>query len=153
MPVWIMYSPFIFNKPNERYISGSDWLFISNEIFLVNVPSNEKINKLNAAKQCIKVQNNTLDSADSYYYSMVSSYLASYNYTTFKYDNQINEYQKQIDTYEVQIRKAEEENTSNETVSSNEVVVGNEVNNVEVLKKQRDVLNISIESVKKEKMQ
>ncbi len=114
---------------------------------------NEKINKLNAAKQCIKAQNNTLDSADSYYYSMVSSYLASYNYTTFKYDNQINEYQKQIDTYEVQIRKAEEENTSNETVSSNEVVVGNEVNNVEVLKKQRDVLNISIESVKKEKMQ
>jgi len=102
---------------------------------------NEKINKLNAVKQCIMAQNNTMDSADSYYYSMVSSYLASYSYTALQYDNQINEYQRQIDDYDEQM------NAGNETVSGNEVV------DVEVLKKQRDALIIARESVKKEKTQ
>ena len=42
---------------------------------------NEKIEKLNVVKQCITAQNNTFDASEGIYYSMISSYLASYNYT------------------------------------------------------------------------
>ena len=70
---------------------------------------NEKIEKLNAVKQCIIARNNTFDSGEGIYCSMVSSYLASYNYTSLQYDDQINEYQRQIDEYEEQIKKAESE--------------------------------------------
>lgn len=114
---------------------------------------NEKINKLNTAKQCVISQNNTFDSADSYYYSMVSSYLASYSYTASQYDNQIDEYQKQIDAYDEQIKKVEEQNVSNEIVSGNDVASVNGAVDVESLKKQRDILIVSRESVKKEKTQ
>lgn len=114
---------------------------------------NEKINKLNATKQCITTQNNTMDSVDSYYYSMVSSYLASYSYTALQYDNQINEYQRQIDEYDEQSKKAEEQNASNKTLSGNDAVSVNETVDVESLKKQRDTLIASKESVEKEKTQ
>lgn len=114
---------------------------------------NEKINKLNTVKQCIMTQKNTLDSADSYYYSIVSSYLASYSYMALQYDNQISEYQRQIDAYDEQIKKAEEQKVSNKTVSGNEVITGNEAIDVGVLKEQRGALITSRESVKKEKTQ
>lgn len=113
----------------------------------------KKIDKLNTVKQCITAQNNTLDSTDSYYYSMVSSYLATYSYTALQYDNKINEYQRQIDDYDKQIEKAEAQNAGSETVSGNEVIGGNGVSNVETLKKQREALITARESVKKEKTQ
>ena len=68
---------------------------------------NEKIVMLNIAKQCIVARNNTFDPSDSYYYSMVSSYISSYEYMVRQYDNQINEYQRQIDEYWEQIKAAE----------------------------------------------
>ena len=48
---------------------------------------NEKINKLNNVKQCIISRNNTFDQNDTYYYSMVNSYISSYDYTALQYDN------------------------------------------------------------------
>lgn len=130
---------------------------------------NEKIKKLNAAKQCVINRNNTFDASEGIFYSMVSSYLASYNYTSLQYDNQINEYQRQIDEYEEQIKKAETEAskeyepaTGDETVSSNDIPNENEVNNtqsagvtvdVNALKKQRDDLITARDSVTKEKTQ
>lgn len=66
---------------------------------------NEKIEKLNVVKQCITARNNTFDASEGIYYSMISSYLASYNYTALQYDNQINEHQRQIDEYEEQMKK------------------------------------------------
>ena len=114
---------------------------------------NEKINKLNSAKQCIVTQNNTLDSADSYYYSMVSSYLASYGYTALQYDNQTYEFQRQIDSYDKQIENAERLNAGNGTISGNGVTSGKEFADLEALKEQRDALIISRESAKKEKTQ
>lgn len=72
-----------------------------------------KIDKLNATIQCIKDMNNTFDpAADSYYYSLVSSYISSHSYTTLQYDNRIKEYQSQIDDYNKQIQEAEEYNAS-----------------------------------------
>lgn len=130
---------------------------------------NEKIKKLNAAKQCVINRNNTFDASEGIFYSMVSSYLASYNYTSLQYDNQINEYQRQIDEYEEQIKKAETEAskeyepaTGDETVSSNDIPNENEVNttqsagvtvDVNALKKQRDDLITARDSVTKEKTQ
>ena len=128
---------------------------------------NEKIEKLNVVKQCITARNNTFDASEGIYYSMISSYLASYNYTALQYDNQINEHQRQIDEYEEQMKKAEaeasiEDNTvtEEETVSDNGIstetisVVASTENttaNIEELKKQRDALITAQDSAKKEK--
>jgi len=130
---------------------------------------NEKIGKLNAVKQCIIARNNTFDASEGIYYSMVSSYLASYSYTSLQYDNQINEYQRQIDEYEEQIKKAETEAskedepaTGDETVSGNDIANENEANATqsagvtvdgEALKKQRDTLITARDSAQKEKTQ
>ena len=128
---------------------------------------NEKIEKLNVVKQCITARNNTFDASEGIYYSMISSYLASYNYTALEYDNQINEHQRQIDEYEEQMKKAEAEAsiedktvTEEETVSDNGIstetisVVASTENttaNIEELKKQRDALITAQDSAKKEK--
>lgn len=128
---------------------------------------NEKIGKLNTVKQCIMTRNNTFDSSEGIYYSMVSSYLASYSYTALQYDNQTNDYQRQIDEYDEQIKKAEvskedEPATGDETVSGNDIVNENEANvtqpagvtvDVEALKKQRDALITALDAVQKEKTQ
>lgn len=130
---------------------------------------NEKIEKLNAVKQCIMARNNTFDASEGIYYSMVSTYLASFSYISVQYDNQINEYQRQIDECEEQIKKAEAEvtkedepATGNETVSGNDIANENETNvtqssnaivDVQVLKKQRDNLITAWDSVQKEKAQ
>ncbi|MBQ4523692.1 MAG: HlyD family efflux transporter periplasmic adaptor subunit [Lachnospiraceae bacterium] len=128
---------------------------------------NEKIEKLNTVKQCIMTRNNIFDSNAGIYYSMVSSYLASYSYTALQYDNQIDGYQRQIDEYDEQIKKAEaskedESTIGDETVSSNDIANGNEINitqsvgvtvDVEELIKQRDALIIARDSVQKEKTQ
>ena len=130
---------------------------------------NEKIGKLNSVKQCITTRNNTFNSSEGIYYSMVSSYLASYSYTSLQYDNQINEYQRQIDEYDEQIKKAEaaaskedEPIAGDETVSGNavpgetvtEVVqTDNPTVDIEALKKQRDALITTRDSVQTEKTQ
>lgn len=102
---------------------------------------NEKIEKLNAVKQCIVKRNNIFGANESIYYSMVNSYLATYNYTALQYDNKINEYQRQIDEYENQIKKVEADTDLNDSVGR------------EALEKQRDELVIVQNAVKEEKMQ
>lgn len=130
---------------------------------------NEKIEKLNAVKQCIMTRNNTFDSSEGIYNSMVSSYLASYSYTSLQYDNQINEYQRQIDECEELIKKAEAEASKedepaigDETVSGNDVPgqivtevapTDNTTVDVETLKKQKEDLITARDSVQKEKTQ
>ena len=51
----------------------------------------KKINKLNNVKQCIISRNNTFDQNDTYYYSIVKSYISSYDYTALQYDNKKDE--------------------------------------------------------------
>ena len=128
---------------------------------------NEKIEKLNAVKQCIIAQDNTFDASEDIYYSMVSSYLASYNYTSLQCDNQINDYQTQIDEYEKQIREVEASKedasvTEAETAGGNELPAGDETNiarfsgatvDVDALKAQRDNLIAARDTVQKEKTQ
>lgn len=58
-----------------------------------------KKEKLIQAKSCIVSRTNTFGKNDSYYSSIVSSYISNYNLTASQYDIQISDYQKQIDTY------------------------------------------------------
>lgn len=118
---------------------------------------NEKIKKLNTVKQCIIARNNTFDSNEGIYYSMVSSYLASCTYTALQYDNQINDYQRQIDEYEEQIKNAEVEiPKGDETVSGNDSAAAPEsdiASSVKKLKEQRDTLIATRNAIQKEKAQ
>lgn len=156
---------------NESNTAGQVTLYQGNvdSISRTIAKCNEKIEKLTAVKQCIMDRNNTFDSSEGIYYSMVSSYLASYSYTSLQYDNQINEYQRQIDEYDEQIKKAESEAskedepaTGDETISGNDVQgetvtevvpTDNTTGDVEALKKQRDDLITARDLVQKEKTQ
>jgi multidrug resistance efflux pump len=114
---------------------------------------NEKIGKLNSVKQCIMTRNNTFDSSESLYYSMVSSYLASYSYTTVQYDNQINEYQSQIDEYEEQIKNVETEvSKEDESEIGAGTVSGNDVTGEIVTEvAQTDNTTVDVETLKNKK--
>ena len=54
---------------------------------------NKKV-KLEQVKNCIISRFNAFATDDTYYYSMVNSYLVNYNYTANQYDTKIAEYQK-----------------------------------------------------------
>ncbi|MBQ3784559.1 MAG: HlyD family efflux transporter periplasmic adaptor subunit [Lachnospiraceae bacterium] len=97
---------------------------------------NEKIEKLGQVKNCITNRENTFNgSEDSYYRSLVSSYIASYNYNKLQYDNKISDYQNQINALKKEIKKAEE---------------GTDVSD---LQSQIDTLNSSITSAQTERDQ
>ncbi len=156
---------------NENNTEGQVTLYQGNvdSISRTIAKYNENIKKLNAVKQCIIAQNNTFDTSEGIYYSMVSSYIASYTYTALQYDNQINEKQRQIDEYEEQIKRTETEvSKEDEPVTEEETISGNDIPaetvpkvtltenitvNVETLKKQRDVLITARDSLQKEKTQ
>lgn len=106
----------------------------------------EKITQLNKVKQCISAHKNTISSSNIYYYNVVNSYLATYNYTYSEYDNKINEIQKQIDEYNKKIEVFEKE--------ENNILSGdNVVNDANTLKEQRNILIESKERTKEEKNQ
>lgn len=63
----------------------------------------EKINKLNTAKNCVNSRSNSFDSQDSYYYSLVNSYISNYNYTKLQYDNTISNLKIQLEEIENQL--------------------------------------------------
>ena len=65
-----------------------------------------KLAKLEIVKRDILVVSNSFDESDSYYYSMVNSYITSYNYNKLQYDNKLAEYRAQIAEYNSQISNA-----------------------------------------------
>lgn len=66
---------------------------------------NNQINKLTQVKECILLRTNKFTVEDSYYESMVSSYISNYNVTASHYDIQINDYRKEIENIERQIEQ------------------------------------------------
>lgn len=102
----------------------------------------EKLEKLEAAKQCILKQENTFEATESYYCSMVNSYLAAHSYTSTQYNNKINDYQRNIDEYIELIEKL-----GNDTVSGGDAVSEKE------LIKQRDDLCIARDALTQERTQ
>lgn len=156
---------------NESSTSGQSSLYQGNidSISRTIAKYKEKVDKLNAVKQCITARNNTFDGKDSYYYSIVNSYLASYSYTALQYDNQINKYQKQIDEYDKKIEGADGElSKEDEALSIEKTVIcdyipveadfqttlsNNATTSMDSLKEQRDSLVAECDLVKKEKSQ
>lgn len=57
---------------------------------------NEKIDKLKEVRACIISRNNIIGENESYYYSIVSSYISSYDLTKMQYDSKIEEYKNKI---------------------------------------------------------
>ncbi len=114
---------------------------------------NEKIEKLNTVKQCIMARNNTFDASEGIYYSMVNSYLVSYDYISLQYDNQINDYHRQIDDVENSIKNAEGEVSREDESAINITHSADVIVDVDVLKKQRDDLITTRDSIQKEKIQ
>lgn len=97
---------------------------------------NEKINKLNNVKQCIISRNNTFDQNDTYYYSIVKSYISSYDYTALQYDN------KKDETTMDSSQLAEVDTEKNQALSNLE---SNEISTIE---QQIETANEQIESLK-----
>lgn len=117
-----------------------------------------QLTKLEQAKECIVTRTNTFTAVDSYYDSMVKSYISNYDLTSLQYDNQIGEYQEQIDTITGQIEQANTEaETQYEeavTINNGEYVqtVSNSIfTNVEELNKELETLNGYVETAESEK--
>ncbi len=71
---------------------------LQNEINSIKSQRNsceQQISKLEQAEQCVKNRNNSFSSSESYYESLVSSYISKYNLTATQYDTQIADYEKQ----------------------------------------------------------
>lgn len=123
----------------ENIKAGDSNIDYHTEIYQGNIDSikaaiakyEKKIDKLEEVKDCIISRNNTFDSSDNYYYSMVSSYISSYNYTKLQYDNKISDYKEQIG----KIRNAGEETDT------------------ELLNKQKETLKHSVSEAKREAKQ
>ena len=76
--------------------------------------------KLGQVKECVKNRNNIFGVGDSYYSSIVESYISNYNMTSLQYDNQINEYEESLKTLEAQLKSlnksAKKEKAGEETL-------------------------------------
>ncbi len=94
-----------------------------------------KIIKLGQVKNCITSRNNSFGLSDSYYSSIVSGYISSYDYSKLQYDNKITECQRQIGLIEQQVEKADE------------------VTDLESLKNQKESLQNNISTIEEEKRQ
>ena len=68
--------------------------------------------KLQKTKGCITSRTNSFDGNDSYYNSIVNSYISDYNMVVTQYDNQIHTYQEQLNTYNRNIEEVEKNNES-----------------------------------------
>ena len=66
-----------------------------------------KIEKLNQVNNCIASRNNTFSNDDSYYKSLVDSYISNYNLTESQYDKSILEFEKLLEEYNKQVNKAD----------------------------------------------
>ncbi len=66
-----------------------------------------KYDKFETAKRCIYSRTNEFTSDDSYFDSLVNSYLSSYRLMSGQYDSQINEYQGKAEEYEKELEKLE----------------------------------------------
>ena len=76
--------------------------------------------KLDQVKGCIQARNNVFGAGDSYYSSIVDSYISNYNVTSLQYDGQIREYEKSIQTLEQQKESVQSSEQMEESESKNQ---------------------------------
>lgn len=66
-----------------------------------------KYDKFETAKRCIYSRANEFTSNDSYFDSLVNSYLSNYRFMVEQYDSQVNEYQDKAEEYGKELEKIE----------------------------------------------
>lgn len=83
----------------------------------------KKIINLDRVKKCIVSRINEFDDIEeSYYSSIVNSYLSEYKYVLLQYDNQIKEYEDLLNEYKKIVANNEDESTvSQNEISENEI--------------------------------
>uniref|UniRef100_UPI004056669D HlyD family efflux transporter periplasmic adaptor subunit n=1 Tax=Agathobacter sp. TaxID=2021311 RepID=UPI004056669D len=86
----------------------------------------EKIEKLGLVQNCIVNRENTINSEDNYYYTMVSGYLSTYHATAKSYDKEIEECNKLIEDCEETIGNLENIANFQETAGKSENIVNSE---------------------------
>lgn len=128
-----------------------------------------KKSKLEQVKSCIISRFNAFGTDDSYYYSIVNSYLSNYNYTAGQYDIKIAEYQKMIAQYDADLNEEiisteeteseftesevqEEIETSSEASLEPVSAIGN-ITNKEEIQNQKDSAQRQIDALHSEKQQ
>ena len=67
--------------------------------------NNLKIDLINKVKTCVISRSNTINTEESYYYSIVDSYISSYNLTAMQYDAKISGYNAKIAEINKEIEK------------------------------------------------
>lgn len=67
-----------------------------------------RIDKLKIVEGCIKSRKNTFNANDSYYSSMVSSYISNYDATKLQYDNQIKEVKNSVTELKKQLKASKD---------------------------------------------
>lgn len=107
-----------------------------------------QLSKLEQVKQCIQTRTNIFGTEDSYYKSIIDSYIANYNVTSVQYDNQIVEYEKSKSSLEEQKKSLAKEQKKAESDEANQSSI-----TLEELEKNIQTLNENIETAKSEKTQ
>lgn len=83
----------------------------------------EQIEKLNQVKECVRNRNNTFNTDESYYTSIVESYISNYNSISVKYDNQIKQNNSQKVEIDKKISEFNTENINEEEMSLSELQI------------------------------
>ncbi len=104
--------------------------------------------KLEQVRECIRTRTNIFDAGDSYYSSMVNSYISNYNVTSVQYDSQISENEKSIQTLEQQKKSLQTSEQLTESESENQKNVTKEG-----LEKEIESLSEKIKTIESEKAQ
>lgn len=107
-----------------------------------------QVAKLEQVKGCIQSRTNIFGTEDSYYSSIVNSYISNYNVTGLQYDSQIREYEKSRETLEQQKKSAQTSETLDESESANQANITKEE-----LEEQIESLNAKIQATESEKSQ
>ena len=79
-----------------------------------------QIGKLRQTQECVKSRNNIFTTEDSYYESIVSSYISNYNLAASQYDAKIGELTEQIEEIQKQISELEQVQANVAEVDGNE---------------------------------
>lgn len=107
-----------------------------------------KVSKLQQVKGCIQNRTNIFGAEDSYYSSIVNSYVSNYNVTSLQYDSQIQEYEKSRETLEQKKKSAQISEGIDEKESLNQENITKEG-----LQEQIAALDVKIQTVESEKSQ
>lgn len=105
-----------------------------------------QVAKLEQVKGCIQSRTNIFGAEDSYYSSIVNSYISNYNVTSVQYDSQIGEYEKSREALEQQKKSAKKSKESEESANVENI-------SKEELEEQIESLNIKIQETESEKSQ